>query len=507
MSIIKSTVRGLFPIEKTRIQMTNTVLPPESQTLSVTQLLQYLLTITPSAPVTLTLPPVDDFTKNYLLNEVLVADAVEFVIRNTGTTIVTMAIPIGSGGSSGVVTVSPSQYRRFFIRIDSASSYTLLDAGAAQGIASSTLAVWQVASDPVTANPSIQLDTTVPGVTYEDDFVFGSSSTDDTGDADNDVRMTFRKNGAAIGAFRAGSATGTQWNTANSGSLSVAFGLDNVASGLRACVSGGRNNTAAAQDSFVGGGTDNSILSTQSSIGGGDSNTITATGTNNSIGGGNGNSISGGGVGGAFVGGGLNNSATAGNATILGGSGNTASAIGGFVGGGVTNTVSGSNGAIGGGTGNTAGVGGFVGGGTGNEASGANSVVMGGSNNTASAANTAIPGGSGNSASGVGSVVCGEDASDAGFDNCFVFNDGVGNTVPTANQQVVWNCAGGFRIDNGAAGGTLNTITNTGSTSAPTTQTTSWSYTPGDTADWTNPDPNNLTDAIDRLAAAIGPVA
>ena len=210
---------------------------PSSATLETGQLLHYLLTVAPAVPITLTLPTVQEVVS--LLNGAQVADAVEFVVRNDGTAIVTMAVPAGSGGSSGTLTITASQYRRFFIRLDSTISYTLLDAGAAQGV-SSTASVWHSTTDSVTANPSIQLNTAVPGVAFTDDFVFGSSSTDDTGIATNDIRVSFRKNGTAIGAFRAGVATGTQWDEVNSGQNSVAFGLDNIASGNRACVSGGQ---------------------------------------------------------------------------------------------------------------------------------------------------------------------------------------------------------------------------------------------------------------------------
>ena len=59
------------------------------------------------------------------------------------------------------------------------------------------------------------------------DFVFGSSQLDDTGVAAQDSRIFFDK---GKGAFRAGEVSGTEWDTANVGDQSVAFGLNCIAS-------------------------------------------------------------------------------------------------------------------------------------------------------------------------------------------------------------------------------------------------------------------------------------
>ncbi len=61
-----------------------------------------------------------------------------------------------------------------------------------------------------------------------DDFVFGSPQLDDSGDANHDHRFFFDK---SKGAFRAGSATSTQWDSTNVGDYSTAFGLKNKANG------------------------------------------------------------------------------------------------------------------------------------------------------------------------------------------------------------------------------------------------------------------------------------
>jgi hypothetical protein len=67
------------------------------------------------------------------------------------------------------------------------------------------------------------------------DFVFGSPQMDDDGDATHDNRMFFDK---SKGAFRAGSAQGTQWDTGNVGVYSAAFGINTTASGQYSTATG-----------------------------------------------------------------------------------------------------------------------------------------------------------------------------------------------------------------------------------------------------------------------------
>lgn len=61
-----------------------------------------------------------------------------------------------------------------------------------------------------------------------DDFVFGSTQLDDSGDANHDSRFFFDK---SKGAFRAGIEEGDKWNDANRGVGSVAIGNGNTAAG------------------------------------------------------------------------------------------------------------------------------------------------------------------------------------------------------------------------------------------------------------------------------------
>lgn len=79
------------------------------------------------------------------------------------------------------------------------------------------------------------------------DFVFGSPQLDDVGDATHDTRVIFDKE---KGAFRAGSADGTQWDDANRGIGSTALGYNNTASGAYSFAAG-RLNTATSTQSIA----------------------------------------------------------------------------------------------------------------------------------------------------------------------------------------------------------------------------------------------------------------
>lgn len=82
-----------------------------------------------------------------------------------------------------------------------------------------------------------------------DDFVFGSPQLDDAGNLIYDSRFFFDKSKAA---FRAGLVAGTQWDDANIGFFSAAFGRDAIASNLGSFAFGGTV-TASGEESFAGG--------------------------------------------------------------------------------------------------------------------------------------------------------------------------------------------------------------------------------------------------------------
>lgn len=84
-----------------------------------------------------------------------------------------------------------------------------------------------------TPNPDIVRQPTTAAFT--EDFVFGSTQLDDTGNPAYYHRFMFDK---SKGAFRAGYTSSTQWDDANRGTYSVAFGENCRASGMYSYASG-----------------------------------------------------------------------------------------------------------------------------------------------------------------------------------------------------------------------------------------------------------------------------
>lgn len=110
------------------------------------------------------------------------------------------------------------------------------------------------------------------------DFVFGSSKLDDLASGTNgDSRFFFDK---SKGAFRAGAVDSTQWNDANRGMASAAFGANNISNGTASFVAG-QSNTSTADSSAVFGINNTATISAGSFIGG----------TGNQVTGGNNNAV------------------------------------------------------------------------------------------------------------------------------------------------------------------------------------------------------------------------
>ncbi len=86
--------------------------------------------------------------------------------------------------------------------------------------------IWQTASESNAFSTSANITSNAPGNYISDNFVFGSPSLDDDGDANHDRRMLFDKSN---GSFRAGTTTGGEWN--NRGTNSVGLGSNALASG------------------------------------------------------------------------------------------------------------------------------------------------------------------------------------------------------------------------------------------------------------------------------------
>lgn len=106
-----------------------------------------------------------------------------------------------------------------------------------------------------TATPNlVRLDVSGSGDYATNNFVFGSPSLDDTGTPAHASRMLFDK---STGAFRAGSATGTQWDTR--GLYGFATGLNNTCSSTTSAAIGGSNNACSSEGSVAIGGRNNTI--------------------------------------------------------------------------------------------------------------------------------------------------------------------------------------------------------------------------------------------------------
>jgi hypothetical protein len=157
------------------------------------------------------------------------------------------------------------------------------------------------------------------GTLATDDFVFGSDQLDDDGDTDHDSRMFFDK---SKGAFRAGRATGSEWDETNIGSYSFVIGNDNTASGYASSVVG-NDNIASGYASSVSGGFDNTANGYAGTVGGGRFNT--ASGSDATVGGGDANTAN---STSSTVSGGYTNKASGHYSSVIGGRNNTAASYG-----------------------------------------------------------------------------------------------------------------------------------------------------------------------------------
>ncbi len=276
-------------------------------------------------------------------------------------------------------------------------------------------------------------------------------------------------------AFRAGDVDGNQWDDANTGNYSSAFGKNSTASGDYSVVGGGDSNTASGNYSNVIGGQNNTASGDYSSIIGGKSNiatqqyAIVTGGQSNSaianyatvLGGQNNQAqaIY------ATIGGGINNqvqtpysninggkdnriTGTLGYATIGGGLNNQISADYGVISGGENNTVSDSYASVGGGKDNLAGTGGSpsyarVSGGQTNQATAPYSTISGGRENTALGSYSTVGGGWQNTASADYSVVAGGERNTASGLNSII----VGGTDNTAAGDYSWANGKNMKID------------------------------------------------------------
>jgi hypothetical protein len=113
---------------------------------------------------------------------------------------------------------------------------------------------------------------TAPNYAITNSLVYGSTSMNFV-DLASQCRLEFDK---PRGAFRAGCAQTSQWDTINRGVNSVAFGQDGIASGTYSAIGGGLTNTASGIASSVVGGDNNVASGDWSTVCGGRNNTAQA---------------------------------------------------------------------------------------------------------------------------------------------------------------------------------------------------------------------------------------
>jgi hypothetical protein len=153
-----------------------------------------------------------------------------FVIGN-GTSLSTRsnAITVLKNGNTGLGTANPGAK----LEIAGQVKITGGSPGAGKVLTSDAngLAIWQLqAGSPFSSTGGITSNSPIT-----DHFVVGSSLMDDVSGTADDIRLFFNK---TKGAFRAGRATGVEWNDAAVGQYSAAFGDNNRALGYCSFVSG-----------------------------------------------------------------------------------------------------------------------------------------------------------------------------------------------------------------------------------------------------------------------------
>jgi fibronectin-binding autotransporter adhesin len=343
---------------------------------------------------------------------VLAGSAAGTLTQNVAATITTYSItwPTAQGGASTVLTNNGS--------------------GVLSWAAAVSPSPWSRITDATTSESQIVYNTSLPTATT-DNWLAGPQTTEGAGTR---AMMINSSTDSGAGSFRAGTVNGTQWNQANRGAQSVAFGLNNTASGAQSGVLSGSGNTAGGAQCAVVGGATNSVATAASG-------SAILAGTSNSI-----------------------SSANATYAIICGGNGNATTGAQSAIIGGVDNTITnGTNSFIGGGNGHTiTGAGCFIGAGDGNEITGSltiNATIGGGQSNTASASNACVPGGLSNTAGGVCSFACGQTAN-ASLANTFVFNDGSNSAfTPAATNTFSVIASGGVFTTASYTAGSANGTT------------------------------------------------
>jgi len=146
MSLNKSSLVGLTSQDKTRLQLTSsTITDAATQTVTISQLSSYLMSQTPTADRTITLPSAAVLVESTALyNDLNVADGIPFLLRNlaapgSGFDITLAPGAGGTADTSAITVVAAGAQVEYLIRIDDVAlgseAYTLfsLSVGSSTG--------------------------------------------------------------------------------------------------------------------------------------------------------------------------------------------------------------------------------------------------------------------------------------------------------------------------------------------------------------------------------------
>ena len=195
-------------------------------------------------------------TENYALNNMVTFNGVIYKSLTTNTN----KVPNTNPTDWEVYMAPKSNYSAIIaptVNNDSTEEYevgsvwvdTVLDAAYVCLDNTATAAVWaKINAGGSFENDAGLISESANSDQYNSDFVIGSPQLTDDGNTNHDKRMFFDK---SKGAFRAGRATGTEWDDANVGNYSIAFGSNCIAKGLSMAIGDG---SKALEDYCFAGG-------------------------------------------------------------------------------------------------------------------------------------------------------------------------------------------------------------------------------------------------------------
>ncbi|MBW1294134.1 C1q-like domain-containing protein [Aquimarina litoralis] len=167
-----------------------------------------------------------------------------------------ISLAVGTGTTANTFnTINWSQQNQWIgIAVDVTGGTTYVNLGTTK-LQQVPYALYAANSGDKTFETTNNVTSNASGDIATDDFVFGSTQlADDTNTMDDNIRMFFDK---SKGAFRAGFAENTEWDDANVGPRSVAFGNQNTVSAFQSFAMGAQNNITGPTSATFG--TNNTI--------------------------------------------------------------------------------------------------------------------------------------------------------------------------------------------------------------------------------------------------------